>query len=99
LSKEVSTGVKFVLFFTLSLCSVYSFSKTVISDDQIKQQMIQQSIADYPGNCPCPYSVARNGSSCGRRSAYSKVGGYQPLCYPNDVTPSMLVNHKRRSGL
>lgn len=58
------------------------------SDAQIKQQIIRQSIAAYPGPCPCPYSVMRNGRSCGGRSAYSRPGGYAPICYPADVGPA-----------
>ena len=27
-----------------------------------------------------------NGKKCGKRSAYSKPGGYQPLCYKSDIT-------------
>jgi hypothetical protein len=56
------------------------------SDAQVKQQIIRQSIASYPGPCPCPYSVMRNGRSCGGRSAYSRPGGYAPICYPADVS-------------
>ena len=55
------------------------------SDDQVRQAIIQQSIAQYPGNCPCPYSRAKNGSTCGKRSAYSRPGGASPLCFPADV--------------
>jgi len=50
-----------------------------------KQQQIDESIAAYPGNCPCPYSRASNGSKCGKRSAWSKPGGYEPLCYESDI--------------
>ncbi|MGC1000999.1 hypothetical protein WKI12_23615, partial [Pantoea agglomerans] len=46
------------------------------SDDQIRQLIIEDSIAAYPGVCACPFNAARNGSSCGRRSAWSKQGGY-----------------------
>lgn len=49
--------------------------------------MIQESIAQYPGKCPCPYSVMSNGKKCGKRSAYSKPGGYEPLCYVSDIIP------------
>ena len=38
--------------------------------------MIKESIDGYPGNCPCPYNTARNGSRCGKRSAYNRAGGY-----------------------
>ena len=60
------------------------------SDAQIRQILIDESIAAYSGNCPCPYSTARNGSRCGRRSAYSRPGGEAPLCYAKDVTDEMV---------
>jgi hypothetical protein len=50
--------------------------------------MIKASIAAYPGNCSCPYNSASNGSRCGGRSAWSRGGGYSPVCYPSDVTRS-----------
>lgn len=56
------------------------------SDDQIRQRIIRESIDSYPGNCPCPYNAARNGSRCGGRSAYNRAGGYAPKCFPSDVT-------------
>lgn len=65
-----------------------------LSDAEIKKAIIQQSISSYPGNCPCPYNTDRAGRSCGRRSAYSRAGGYSPLCYPNDVTDEMIRNYK-----
>lgn len=58
------------------------------SDAQIKQRIIRESIASYPGSCPCPYNVDRGGRRCGARSAYSRPGGYAPLCYASDVTPA-----------
>jgi hypothetical protein len=64
------------------------------TDDQIKQAIIQQSIASYPGHCPCPYNFASNGSHCGKRSAWSKAGGYAPICYPDEVTPEMIQRWK-----
>ena len=56
------------------------------SDSAIRQMIVRASIASYPGNCPCPYNTDRAGRSCGRRSAYSRPGGYSPRCYPGDVT-------------
>jgi len=52
----------------------------------IKRQMIQESISRYPGNCACPYQYASNGSSCGKRSAYNRPGGYAPLCFEPDIS-------------
>lgn len=65
-----------------------------MSDADIKQAIIQESIANYPGNCPCPYNTDRRGHACGRRSAYSRPGGYSPICYPKDVTPSMVQQYR-----
>lgn len=69
-----------------------------LTDEQVKQAIIRESIANYSGNCPCPYNLARNGSSCGQRSAYSKPGGASPICYPSDVTPSMIRMYRRMHG-
>jgi hypothetical protein len=68
--------------------------KTPPSDAQIKQLLIDESIAAYSGNCPCPYNTARNGSRCGRRSAYSREGGEAPLCYPKDVSAEMVQSYR-----
>lgn len=68
------------------------------SDAQIRQILIDESIAAYSGNCPCPYSTARNGSRCGRRSAYSREGGAAPLCYPKDVTDEMVQAWREAGG-
>lgn len=60
------------------------------SDDQIRQLIIEDSIASYPGVCACPFNSARNGSSCGRRSAWSKQGGYAPVCYKKEISKEMV---------
>ncbi|SCK26550.1 hypothetical protein PSELUDRAFT_3201 [Vogesella sp. LIG4] len=73
--------------------------KQQASDEQIKQLLIQESIDDYPGNCPCPYNSTRNGSSCGKRSAYSRPGGYAPLCYKQDITPAMIRQYREEHGM
>ena len=61
-------------------------SDKALTDAQIRKILIEESIAAYPGNCPCPYNIARNGSRCGGRSAWSRPGGAAPLCYPKDVS-------------
>ena len=57
-----------------------------ISKAKSPEEMIKESIANYHGKCPCPYSIMSNGKKCGKRSAYSKPGGYEPLCYVSDIT-------------
>jgi hypothetical protein len=86
------------------LCTVLlqaSSNAASLSDSAIRQLLVEQSIARYPGNCPCPYFVDRAGRRCGARSAHSKQGGYAPLCFPADVTNEMIEEFKRaaaRSG-
>src|SRR4051812_20742610 len=68
--------------------------KKPLSDGQIRQILIDASIAAYSGNCPCPYSTARNGSRCGKRSAWSRAGGEEPLCYAKDVSAAMVQEYR-----
>lgn len=65
-----------------------------LSDAQIRKLLIQRSIDGYEGNCPCPYNTAINGSACGLRSAYSRDGGREVLCYRSDVTKSMISDFR-----
>jgi hypothetical protein len=65
------------------------------SDAQVRQSIVRESIASYPGPCACPYNVDRAGRSCGRRSAYSRPGGYAPLCYPRDVSQAEVEAWRR----
>lgn len=69
-------------------------TKKPLSDAQIKQLLIDESIAAYSGNCPCPYNTDRRGRSCGRRSAYSREGGEAPLCYAKDVSAEMVKAYR-----
>lgn len=76
------------------LCGIHeTFARPALTDAQVKQIIIKQSVSDYRATghpCACPYNIARNGSSCGRRSAYSRPGGASTLCYPGDITPDMI---------
>ena len=74
----------------VALLCFYSPAYAQPSRDEIKQEIIDDSIAAYPGNCPCPYNSMRNGRSCGGRSAWSREGGYSPICYKKEVTEEMI---------
>lgn len=69
-------------------------SKKKLSDAQVRQVLIDESIAAYSGNCPCPYSRASNGSRCGKRSAHSRAGGEAPLCFAQDVSKEMVQEYR-----
>lgn len=67
-----------------------------IPDTAVIQRIITESVAGYSGSCACPYSTDRGGRRCGNRSAYSKPGGYAPICYPQDVTKAMIEAFRGR---
>ena len=87
------------LLFLMGLCLSFGAEAKQGAENTaaVKRKIIQQSIERYPGNCPCPYNTARNGSRCGKRSAYNRAGGYAPLCYPEDVSERMVKEYKGRS--
>ena len=86
----------FTFSFILIFYNISFAEKKELSDSQLKQLIIENSIATYPGRCPCPYHAASNGSRCGGRSAYSKSGGYSVICYESDITKDMLDYYKRQ---
>lgn len=91
----MSITVRLVLILVITFLNEPSYSQQQqLTDQKIKQLIVQQSISQYSGNCPCPYNSASNGSRCGGRSAYSRAGGYTPLCYETDVTQEMVNQYK-----
>jgi len=64
------------------------------TDNQIRQEIIQESIRSYSGSCPCPYSRTAKGHKCGKRSAYIKPGGANPYCYESDISDEMVQERK-----
>ncbi|MCW5712005.1 SH3 domain-containing protein [Shinella sp.] len=68
----------------------------VVPDSVLIQRIIAESLDSYPSSCACPYSRDRAGKRCGKRSAYSKPGGYAPVCFPGDVTHAMIEAFRSR---
>ncbi len=68
----------------------------VVPDPVLIQRIIAESLDSYPSSCACPYSRDRAGRRCGKRSAYSKPGGYAPVCFPGDVTKAMIEAFRSR---
>ena len=82
----------------LILLSGPAFAREPMTDAQVRDAIIRESIASYKATghpCACPYDVARNGSQCGGRSAYSRPGGAAPLCYPRDVSDGMVADWRQ----
>jgi hypothetical protein len=69
------------------------------SNSEITQEIVKESIANYKGACPCPYSTHPDGRQCGYRSAYSSKSASAPICYSIAVTPKMIEDYKKRNKL
>lgn len=95
---KMSSLIVSLLFLLFSFFpNVIQAKQQKFTDNQIKELIIEESIASYPGVCACPFNRARNGSSCGRRSAWSKAGGYSPICYKDEVTQEMIEEWRERN--
>ena len=97
--KPVQITRRFPILLMLGVALTLSFSQLswgdpALSDSEIKQILIQRSMDSYSGNCPCPYNTTRSGRRCGKRSAYSRPGGYSPLCYKSDVSDDMIRRYR-----
>jgi len=71
-----------------------------LSDADIAAKIVQESREAYLATghpCACPYDRARNGSSCGARSAYSRPGGASPKCFSADVPKAEIGAYRRRN--
>jgi hypothetical protein len=82
------------VFFLAFLAGGFSQSLT---DQQVAEQIIKESRQAYYATghpCACPEDLARNGSRCGGRSAYSRPGGAEPKCYPQDVSKPEIDNYR-----
>ncbi|MEO8467883.1 MAG: hypothetical protein ABI640_21385 [Gammaproteobacteria bacterium] len=81
--------------FSLQACA--QDEKQGPTDAEIRRLLVDKSIADYAGACPCPESVGKNGQKCGKNSAYSKPGtDNRPLCYPSNVSAGMIKRYREQ---
>lgn len=62
-----------------------------IADRLLRGSAVKTWRATYPGNCPCPYDTDSIGRSCGARSAWSRSGGYDAICYARDVPADVVA--------
>jgi len=71
--------------------------KPQLTDQQIAEVIVRESRQSYyrTGHpCACPEDLARNGSRCGKRSAYSRPGGAEPYCYVTDVPAAEIARYR-----
>ena len=69
-----------------------------MTDDEVKEAIIKESIAKSPVPCPCPFSLTQNGKECGGQSAFLHPGEYEPICYDAQITQEMIRAYRRKHG-
>ena len=68
--------------------------RSLMTDAAVMAAVIAGSIAAYKAMgkpCACPSDTMKNGRACGGNSAYSRPGGFKPLCFPTDVTADIIA--------
>jgi hypothetical protein len=83
------------LFLAAGIISAPAVARDV-NGDAVARSIVRECAAVYHSHRPCarPEDRARNGSRCGRRSAYSRPGGARPLCYAADVTDGEIAEYR-----
>jgi hypothetical protein len=73
-----------------NLPSVKPESLQQLTDNRVRQRIMQESQAHYSGRCVCQYQTKdSHGRSCKERHEVIKTKP-QPLCYPSQVTTEMV---------
>jgi hypothetical protein len=67
-----------------------------LTDNRIRQRILQESQSHYSGRCVCQYQTRdSHGRSCkGRHEVIREKP--QPLCYPSQVTREMVSDWRQR---
>lgn len=74
----------------------------LLTDAAIVALLIVASVSAYKAMgkpCACPGDTMRNGRACGGNSAWSRTGGYKPLCFPSDVTAAMISAYRSKKAI
>lgn len=96
---------KLVFAALLATIATPSWSYMAMTDDQIRQLIMQGSITEYTerygtSSCPCPYSPGKGGHNCGIDSGYYQGEGAVSLrCYPRDVTEEEVDQYRLEYGI
>jgi hypothetical protein len=88
-----------VVLAMLVLSSSVAQEPPALTDTQVRQLIVQESIRSYSGSCACPFNVDRAGRRCGGRSAYSRPGGASPICYAEEISDEQVRRYRQRRGI
>ena len=67
-----------------------------LTDNRVRQRILQESQSHYSGRCVCQYQTKdSHGRSCKGRHEVIKTKP-QPLCYPSQVDSEMVSDWRQR---
>ena len=79
-----------------NLPSVKTEALQQLTDNRVRQRIMQESQSHYSGRCVCQYQTKdSHGRSCKGRHEVIKTKP-QPLCYPGQVTSEMVSDWRQR---
>ena len=79
-----------------NLPSVKPESLQQLTDNRVRQRIMQESQSHYSGRCVCQYQTKDSyGRSCKGRHEAIKTKP-QPLCYPSQVDSEMVSDWRQR---
>jgi len=93
---------RFDLMIAIGFAEAKGENTEVLTEAAIVALIIAGSIAVYKAMgipCACPEDTMWNGRRCGGNSAWSRPGGYKPLCYVTDVTASMISAYRATKAI
>jgi hypothetical protein len=76
--------------------------RNTMTDAAVIAAVILGSIAAYKAMgkpCACPSDTMKNGRSCGGNSAWSRGGGFKPLCFPTDITAGIIQAYRATGSI
>lgn len=87
---------KAILFLILmgTLTPPLRAQSVLLTDSEVRRNIIKESLSHFSGKCPCPYSRQRSGRICGESSAYKKSEDSSHICFPEDVSDEMVLRYR-----
>jgi hypothetical protein len=67
-----------------------------MSDGQVRERIVEESVAAHAGSCACPDDYDAIGHACGSRSAQVKAGGDKVVCYPHEISDQQVREYRAR---
>src|SRR5688500_16750195 len=93
---QMNTLLKFACIAGMALAAEALLANERLTDGQIRDLIIQESLSNYSGNCPCPYNVDRAGRRCGGRSAWNRAGAHSPICYAREISDEQVRSFRKK---